>query len=229
MALPPAVPRDEWLAARLNLLTREKELIRLRDEISANRRQLPMVAVEKDYVFAGPHGEIRLAGLFDGCRQLIVQHFMFDPGWDAGCPSCAAAFDELPAGLLGRLRGADTAFALVSMAPVSKIMAYQARKGWTLPWYSSLGSDFNYDFHVTLDEAVTPVVYNYQSKQEILASGSANDLVDAGQPVEIPGISCFVQDEGSVFHTYSVYDRGLEQVSSTRSLLELTALGAGRA
>jgi predicted dithiol-disulfide oxidoreductase (DUF899 family) len=111
---------------------------------------------------------------------------MFDPGWDAGCPSCAAASDELPLGLLARLRAADTAFAMVSMAPFSKIMAYKARKGGAFPWYSSLGSDFNYDFHVTLDETVAPVMYDYQSKQEILGSGSPNDLIAAGQPVEIP-------------------------------------------
>jgi predicted dithiol-disulfide oxidoreductase (DUF899 family) len=228
MALPPVVPREQWLAARLNLLMLENELVRLRDEVSANRRQLPMTRVEKDYVFAGPDGEIGLAGLFGGCRQLIVQHFMFDPGWDAGCPSCAAASEELPPGLLARLRAADTGFAMVSMAPVSKITAYQVSRGWAFPWYSSLGSDFNYDFHVTLDETVTPVVYNFQSKQEILASGTPDDLVDAGQSVEIPGISCFVRDGGSVFHTYSVYDRGLELLSSTRSFLELTALGGRR-
>jgi predicted dithiol-disulfide oxidoreductase (DUF899 family) len=228
MNLPPVVSHEQWLAARVKLLAREKELTRLRDELTEDRRRLPMVRIGKDYVFTGPHGDTGLLEFFDGCRQLIVQHFMFDPGWEAGCPSCAAFTDELSPGLLARLRARDTAFALVSLAPFPKIMAYRTRKGWPFPWYSSYGSDFNYDFHVTLDPAVAPVEYDYQSTEEILAAEPACELVDAGQPVEVPGISCFLRDGGSVFHTYSAYDRGLERIATADSLLDLTVLGGGR-
>jgi predicted dithiol-disulfide oxidoreductase (DUF899 family) len=226
MNLPPVVSYEQWLAARVKLLAREKELTQLRDEVTAGRRQLPMVRIGKDYVFTGPRGDAGLLEFFDGCRQLIVQHFMFDPGWEAGCPTCAAFTDQLSPGILPRLRARDTAFALVSLAPFSKIMAYRARKGWPFPWYSSYGSDFNFDFHVTLDRAVAPVVYNYQSREEILAREPDCELVDASLPVEVPGISCFLQDGGSVFHTYSVYDRDLERITGADSLLDLTALGS---
>lgn len=229
MNLPPVVSPEQWLAARVKLLAREKELTRLRDELTDGRHRLPMVRIAKDYVFTGPRGEAGLLEFFDGCRQLIVQHFMFDPGWEAGCPTCAAFTDELSPGILARLRVRDTAFALVSLAPFAKIMAYRERKGWPFPWYSSYGSDFNVDFHVTLDPAVAPVVYNYQSKEEILAAEPGFELMEAGQPIEVPGISCFLQDGGSVFHTYSVYDRGLERIASADSLLELTVLGSDRA
>ncbi|HEV2450810.1 MAG TPA: DUF899 domain-containing protein [Streptosporangiaceae bacterium] len=228
MNLPPVVSYEQWLAARVKLLAREKELTRLHDALDAGRRQLPMVRVDKDYVLAGPHGHAGLLDLFEGCRQLIVQHFMFDPEWEAGCPSCAAFTDELPPGILARLRARDTAFALVSLAPLAQIMVYQAWKGWPFPWYSSYGSDFNFDFHVTLDQAVAPVLYNYQSKEEILAETAAGDLVETGQRVEVPGISCFIHDGGSVFHTYSVYDRGLERIAGVDGLLELTVLGSGQ-
>jgi predicted dithiol-disulfide oxidoreductase (DUF899 family) len=184
-----------------------------------------MVLVEKEYVFEGPGGKVRLTELFEDCRQLIISHFMFDPSWDAGCPTCSAASDELSAGLLAKLRARDTAFAAVSLAPYDKILAYQAWHGWTFPWYSSFGSDFNYDFHATLDEKVAPVVYNYQSKAEILAADAANDLIVADDAVEVPGVSCFLREDGSVYHTYSAYDRGIEQLSCAQSFLELTALG----
>jgi predicted dithiol-disulfide oxidoreductase (DUF899 family) len=150
---------------------------------------------------------------------------MFDPSWDAGCPSCSAASDELSAGLLASLRARDTAFAAVSLAPFAKIMAYRRWNGWTFPWYSSFGGDFNYDFHVTLDEKVAPVVYDYQSKAEILMAGTENDLVSSEYPVEVPGISCFLRDGGDIFHTYSTYGQGIEQLSCAESFLELTALG----
>jgi predicted dithiol-disulfide oxidoreductase (DUF899 family) len=225
MTLPQVVSREEWLFARRRLLAKEQELTRRRSALNSDRRNLPMVRVEKNYLFEGARGQVGLAALFDGCRQLIVHHFMFDPSWDAGCPTCSAASDELSAGLLARLRGRDTAFAAVSLAPFAKIMAYQAWNGWTFPWYSSFGSDFNYDFHVTLDEKVAPVVYNYQSKAEILGADEANDLVVADESVEVPGISCFLLDNGSIYHTYSVYAADVEQLSSAQSFLELTALG----
>lgn len=225
MSLPQVVSREQWLSARKVLLAKEQEHTRLHDALNADRRQLPMVRIEKDYIFEGPCGQVGLPDLFEGCRQLIIQHFMFDPSWDAGCPTCSASADELSPGLLARLRARDTAFAMVSLAPFAKVMAYKVCNGWTFPWYSSFGSDFNYDFHATLDESVAPVVYNYQSKGEILAAGSANDLVDSEQAVEVPGISCFLQDSGIVFHTYSTYSRGIEQASGVHRYLELTALG----
>ncbi len=225
MSLPQVASREQWLLARRQLLAREEDLTSRYDALNSDRRRLPMVRIEKNYLFEGEFGQVSLAELFDGCRQLIVHHFMFDPSWDAGCPTCSAASDELSAGLLARLRARDTAFAAVSLAPFAKIMAYRTWNGWIFPWYSSFGSDFNYDFHVTLDEKVAPVVYDYQSKEEILAVDTANDLVAAEQSVEVPGISCFLRDGGNIFHTYSTYGRGIEQLSSAESFLELTVLG----
>jgi predicted dithiol-disulfide oxidoreductase (DUF899 family) len=222
---PQGAAREQWLSARKELLVREKELTRLRDSLAAERRRLPVVRLDKNYVFEGPTGQRGLPELFDGCHQLIIHHFMFAPGWDAGCPSCAAWSGELPPGLMAQLRARDTAFAAVSLAPLLKIMAYRAGKSWEFPWYSSAGSDFNYDFHATLDESVAPVMYNYQSRADLAESGSPDELVTADVPVEVPGISCFVLDGGIVFHTYSTYSRGVEQVSGLQSLLELTASG----
>jgi predicted dithiol-disulfide oxidoreductase (DUF899 family) len=225
MSLPPVVAREQWLAARMDLLARERELTRLNDAVTAARRRLPMVRIQKDYVFEGAAGPVGLPALFDGCHQLIVQHFMFDPSWDAGCPSCSASSQELSSGLLALLRARDTAFATVSLAPFSKIAAYKNWNGWDIPWYSSYASDFNYDFHVTLDERVAPVMYNYQAKQDISAASAPCDLMNADIPVEVPGISCFLLDEGTVFHTYSTYARGIEHVSLLRHFLDLTVLG----
>lgn len=137
--------RDEWLVARKDLLVREKELTRARDRLSADRRRLPMVEIEKDYVLTGPDGDARLLDLFEGRRQLIVGHFMFDPSWDDGCPSCSAGADEVARGLLEHLHVRETTLAYVSRAPIEKIEGYKARKGWTFPWYSSFDSDFNED------------------------------------------------------------------------------------
>src|SRR5688500_1745331 len=172
MALPEVVTRDEWLDARKELLAKEKELTRRRDELSADRRRLPMVRIDKDYVFEGPDGKATLADLFEGRRQLIVQHFMFDPSWDDGCPSCSAGADEISAGLLDHLHTRDTTLAVVSRAPLTKIEDYKRRRGWTFPWYSSHGSDFNYDFHVTVDESVAPIEYNFRDKDELIATGA---------------------------------------------------------
>jgi predicted dithiol-disulfide oxidoreductase (DUF899 family) len=211
--LPQVVSRDEWLAARKELLAREKELTRARDVLNAERRRLPMVRIEKEYVFEGPGGEASLLDLFDGRRQLIVGHFMFDPSWDEGCPSCSAGADEISNGLLKHLHTRNTTFVYVSRAPLAKIEEYRASKGWTFPWYSSYGSDFNYDFHVTLDESVVPVEYNYRTS------------VEGEQPFEAPGRSCFLREGDSVFHTYSVYARGLEAVGGSYYFLDETALG----
>ncbi|HET6952080.1 MAG TPA: DUF899 domain-containing protein [Acidimicrobiales bacterium] len=223
MSLPRITSRDEWLTARMDLLAREKELTRQRDALNAERRNLPMVEVEKDYVFAGPDGEVRLADMFEGRRQLLVYHFMFDPTWDEGCPSCTAGTDELSAGFLEHLHVRDTSYAMVSRAPLEKLQWWKARRGWDLPWYSSHGSDFNYDFGVTIDESVAPAVYNYRTKAEYAALGE--DLFDAAQPVEMPGRSCFLRVDGRVFHTYSQYARGLESTGGSYYFLDLTALG----
>ena len=163
MSLPEIVTRDEWLAARTALLEQEKELTRRRDALSAERRRLPMVEITKDYRFTGPEGEVGLADLFEGRRQLLIYHFMFGPDWEEGCPSCSAGIDELSPGFLDHLHTRDTTFALVSRAPLEKLEAWKAQKGWDhLTWYSSGGSDFNYDFGVTVDPAHGAPAYNYR-------------------------------------------------------------------
>ncbi len=224
MNLPQVVSRDEWLVARKKLLAREKELTRQRDALNAERRRLPMVKIDKEYVFEGPDGKASLLDLFEGRRQLIVGHFMFDPGWGEGCPSCSAGADEVSDGLLTHLHTRDTTFVYVSRAPLAKIERYKASKGWTFPWYSSYGSDFNYDFHVTLDESVAPIEYNYRTKAEHEQMGS-DAYAEADQPIERPARSCFLRDGDSVYHTYSVYARGLETVGGSYYFLDETALG----
>ena len=163
MSLPEIVTRDEWLAARTALLEQEKELTRRRDALSAERRRLPMVEITKDYRFTGPEGEVGLADLFEGRRQLLIYHFMFGPDWEEGCPSCSAGIDELSRGFLDHLHTRDTTFALVSRAPLEKLEAWKAHKGWDhLTWYSSGDSDFNYDFAVTVDPERGSRDYNYR-------------------------------------------------------------------
>src|SRR5579862_3477529 len=144
---PEIVSRHDWLGARLNLLAHEKDLTKQRDRVNADRRRLPMVKIEKEYIFDGPNGSQSLKDLFDGRRQLIVYHFMFDPAWDKGCSGCTGYVDAL--GDLSLLNKRDTTFVLVSRAPLAKLEAYQTQKGWSIAWFSSFGSNFNYDFHVT--------------------------------------------------------------------------------
>jgi predicted dithiol-disulfide oxidoreductase (DUF899 family) len=226
MSLPEIVGRDEWLQARRQLLAREKELTRQRDELNADRRRLPMVRVEKDYVLQGATGEVHLLDLFEGRRQLIVQHFMFDPSWETGCPSCTADADERSEGLLEHLQARDTTFATVSRAPYAKLDAYRRARGWTFPWYSSVGSDFNYDFHVTIDESVAPMEVNYRGRVELAgASPALRGLTAEDQPFEMPGVSCFLREADEVFHTYSTFGRGTEAVGGAYCYLDLTALG----
>jgi predicted dithiol-disulfide oxidoreductase (DUF899 family) len=224
MSLPQVVSQDEWLTARKELLAKEKELTRQRDALNAERRMLPMVKIDKDYVFEGPNGEASLLDLFEGRRQLIIGHFMFDPGWDEGCSSCSAGADEVSNGLLEHLHARDTTFAYVSRAPLEKLERYKARKGWTFPWYSSFGSDFNYDFHVTLDESVMPLEYNYRTRAEHERAGTSYYL-EGDQPIEMPGSSYFLTDGENVFHTYSNYARGAEMTGGSYYSLDLTALG----
>jgi predicted dithiol-disulfide oxidoreductase (DUF899 family) len=223
MSLPRIADGEEWLAARERLLAKEKELTRQRDSLSAERRQLPMVEVDKDYRFEGPGGTVGLIDLFEGRAQLIMYHFMFDPSWEDGCPSCSAGIDELSPGFLDHLHVRDTTFAMVSRAPLAKLERWKQVKGWDLPWYSSSGSDFNYDFGVTIDESVAPGRYNFRDKAEYEARGS--DFFDYDQPFEMPGRSCFLQVDGRVFHTYSQYARGLESTGGSYYFLDLTALG----
>jgi len=225
MSLPQIASRDEWLAARTALLAKEKAITRQRDALNAERRNLPMVEIDKAYVFEGPDGPASLLDLFEDRRQLIVGHFMFDPSWDDGCPSCSAGADEVAQGLLDHLHARDTTLAYVSRAPLAKIADYKARKGWTFPWYSSHGSDFNYDFHVTMDESVAPVEYNYRSAEEHARAGATFFTDAAQQPFEMPGASYFLRDDERVFHTYSTFARGTEQTGGSYYFLDLTALG----
>ena len=226
MSLPDVVSPAEWRAARLDLLAEEKAMTRARDKLNARRRRLPMVAVDKEYTFEGPDGRASLLDLFEGRRQLLVVHFMFDPSWEDGCPSCSAAAEEISPGLLEHLAARETTLAHVSRAPLEKIERYKARRGWTFPWYSSFGSEFNYDFHVTMDEAVASVEYNYRTLAEHERAGTAYYFTGS-QPSEQPGRSCFLRDGDRVFHTYSTFGRGAEATGGSYYWLDLTALGRG--
>ncbi|HEY3142738.1 MAG TPA: DUF899 domain-containing protein [Acidimicrobiales bacterium] len=224
MSLPRIASRDEWLAARKELLAKEKDLTKQRDALNAERRNLPMVEIDKDYVFEGPKGETRLIDMFDGRPQLIVYHFMFDPEWEDGCPSCTAGTDELSPGFFQHLHTRDTSYAMVSRAPLAKLERWKDKRGWDIPWYSSFDSDFNYDFGVTIDGSKAPAQYNFRTKAEFEALGQS-DFFASDQPFETPGRSCFLQIDGRVFHTYSQYARGLECTGGSYYFLDLTALG----
>jgi len=216
MALPDVVTRQQWLEARTRFLDLEKQATRERDALNAQRRRLPMVRIEKEYLLDGPDGPVPLTALFGDSRQLIVQHVMFGPDWDAACPGCTSGIDEMSDGILAHLRSRDTAFALVSRAPLDKLEKYRSARGWTVPWYSSYGSDFNYDFQATLDWEKLQLSYNYREEPGLLEDQDS---------AEMPGLSCFLRDGGQVFHTYSTWARGTDIVGSTYSLLDLTALG----
>ncbi len=215
MALPDVVSKDEWLAARTKLLAEEKEVTRRIDALNADRRRLPMVRVDKPYRFVGPTGEVGLGDMFQG-RQLIVQHVMFDPAWDEVCGSCTASVEELNSGILEHLAARETTYVLISRAPYEKLAACQERKGWTVPWYSSYGSDFNYDFDVTMDPSVKPPVYNYRPLPW---------TVEPNTSQELPGLSCFLREGDEIFHTYSTFARGTDQLGGSYTFLDLTALG----
>jgi predicted dithiol-disulfide oxidoreductase (DUF899 family) len=213
MSLPKIASQEEWLAAREELLAKEKQLVRDRDALSTARRELPMVEITKDYAFTGPDGPVSLLDMFGEHRQLIVGHFMFDPEWEDGCPSCSAGAEELSQGLLDHLAVRDTAFAYISLAPIDRILAYQAKRGWDHPWYSSNGTDFNHDFHVTVDRSRGPAIYNFREWGDELLEG------------EYPGTSCFLRVDDRVFRTYSMYARGAETLGGSYYWLDLTALG----
>ncbi|MFH8341128.1 DUF899 domain-containing protein [Streptomyces sp. AM6-12] len=197
MSLPEIVSREQWRAAREELRHREEAVRRAREALGAERRRLPMVEVDPEYLFEGGDGKATLLDLFEGRSQLVVHHFMFAPEWTTGCPCCAAFLDQV--GHLAHLRARDTSFAAVSRAPFTRILPFKARMGWAVPWYSSSTGDFAEDFGATVR--------------------------DGGEPVERPGLSCFLRERDRVFHTYSVYDADLDGLGTTTALLDLTALG----
>ncbi len=219
--LPEVVSREQWLTARKQLLRREKELNRERDALNADRRRLPMVRIDKDYRFTGPDGETGLLDLFGDRQQLLLQHFMYDPSWDEPCTSCTAMADAMSEHIRAQLRRRNTAYVAVSRAPYAKLQSWRESKGWTFPWYSSFGTEFNYDFHVTIDASVAPAEYNYRSQAELEAA----DIAWRDWSGEMPGISCFVRDGDAVYHTYATFGRGVEVMMPAYPLLDLTALG----
>jgi predicted dithiol-disulfide oxidoreductase (DUF899 family) len=222
--LPEVVSQDKWLAARMALLEKEKELTRARDEVNADRRRLPMVRMDKPYTFEGPGGPVGLLDLFDGRPQLVMHHLMFGPDWDQGCPSCSSAADGI--GRLRQLHVRNTTLVAVSRAPYSKLAAYRKRMGWTFPWYSSYGSDFNYDFHATLDDRVAPVLLQFRTEAELAEAGATDGpWTEDMRGTEMPGISAFLRVGEEVFHTYSTYGRGIEEFHNGYQYLDLTALG----
>jgi predicted dithiol-disulfide oxidoreductase (DUF899 family) len=222
MGLPEVVGRDEWVQARRELLAAEKAFTKERDALNTRRRELPMVLVDKGYAFAGAKGPVGLLELFEGRDQLVVYHFMFQPEWDAGCPNCTGFVDEI--GSVRFLNAANTTFALVSRAPYEKLAGYREARGWEHPWYSSYGSDFNYDYHVTLDESVVPFEYNYRTKSEWDALPN-NEHTQGEQPFDLHGLSCFLRVDEQIYHTYSTYGRGPDAMTFTPTALDLTALG----
>ncbi|KAH8793048.1 hypothetical protein F5882DRAFT_459799 [Hyaloscypha sp. PMI_1271] len=213
------VCRDEWLAARKDLLDKEKAAVRAAAAFNEQlRNDFPMVKLDKAYTFEDPKGNHTLAGLFQGRKQLIVYHFMLGPDDEAGCSGCSFLTDNLPSSLT-HLYAADTTFVLVSRAPVAKIEQYKKRMGWDFPWYSSFGTEFNWDFNVSLDKDVkSPVVYNCMLTQR-------HKEMEKPFKGEHPGLSVFYKEGNDLFHTYSTYARGLDGLLVTNQLLDLTPLG----
>jgi predicted dithiol-disulfide oxidoreductase (DUF899 family) len=206
------VEHDEWLAQRKQLLTKEKEFTRLRDELSRERRDLPWERVQKEYVFEGPDGRRTLPELFAGRSQLVVYHFMFDPSWDAGCNSCSFWADNFDPNVV-HLKARDVTMVAVSLAPYAKLAAYRERMGWSFPWYSSADTDFNVDYGVSFTEEAE---YNYGSEK-------------VGN-MEREGVSVFFEDPaGAVFHTYSAYARGIDLLNTAYNYLDLVPKGRDEA
>lgn len=221
-AYPTAVTREEWLTARKQLLAREREVTHLRDAVNAERRRLPMVKVEKDYLFEGPDGAVRLLDMFEGRHTLYIHHFMWIDAADRGCPSCTGAadmtFTERDRALL---TDKGVTFACVSRAPYASIARYRDEHGWTFPWYSTNDGDFSYDFHVTLDPSRTPIEYNYKSLEELHADGFSEEDLRG----DWPGASVFLRRGDEVFHTYSAFARGLDHSAVGYPFLDLTPYG----
>jgi predicted dithiol-disulfide oxidoreductase (DUF899 family) len=214
MNRPRIVSEAEWLVARKDLLAREKELTRLRDEVSRHRRELPWVKVDQKFLFEEANGKETLADLFDGRSQLIVYHFMLGPGWEEGCKSCSYLADHFD-GANWHLPHRDVTFVVISRAPFAEIEPFQKRMGWRFKWVSSHGNDFNFDYHVSATEdekAAGKMHYNYETS-ELMSD-------------EMPGLSVFYKDEtGEVFHSYSTYARGLDSLVGTYNFLDLVPKG----
>jgi len=218
MTTHEVVSKGEWVEARKRLLAKEKEFTRMRDQLSAERRALPWMRVDKDYTFDGPNGRETLAQLFGDRSQLVVYHFMFAPEWDVGCKNCSFWADNFN-GITAHLRQRDVAFAAISRAPLAKLQAFAQRLGWTFKWVSSQGTDFNYDFEVSFQPdalARGDATYNFAKLQ------NANS--------DMPGISVFAKDEsGAVFRTYSTFGRGLDMMNTAYHYLDLVPKGRDEA
>jgi predicted dithiol-disulfide oxidoreductase (DUF899 family) len=215
---PKIVAPREWLSARLELLAKEKELTRLRDELALQRSQLPWVRVDKDYVFEGAHGPERLSQLFAGKSQLAVWHFMMGPGWKEGCPSCSMVCDHLD-GTLEHLAARDVEFIAISRAPYAEIAPFKERMGWRFHWVSSHDTDFNRDFRVSF------------TKEELAQGKFDYNYGENGFPSEeAPGLSVFIKDDsGAIHHTYSTFARGAEPMLGVYTILDLTPKGRNEA
>jgi predicted dithiol-disulfide oxidoreductase (DUF899 family) len=216
MAQPKIVSREAWTSARKAFLAKEKEFTRQRDALSAERRELPWVEVGESYAFDGPAGKESLSDLFGGTRQLLVYHFMFGPDWEEGCPSCSFWADNYN-GIATHLKHRDVQLVAISRAPLAKLEAYKRRMGWSFKWVSSLGNDFNRDYHVSFTpEEQKTAYYNFERQ----GFGTT----------EAPGISVFLKDDrGRIFHTYSCYARGLDAVNGAYQLLDLVPKGRDEA
>jgi predicted dithiol-disulfide oxidoreductase (DUF899 family) len=214
------VSREEWLDARRALLVKEKDATRARDALSKERRALPVVKIDKSYEFESlDGGKLKLLDLFEGRRQLIVYHFMFSPEEDEGCSACSLFGDSL--GHLSHLQARDTTFAAISRAPVSKIGPFRERLGWTFPWYSSGDGDFNYDFNATMSDS-RPQMFDFMSKaeKERMIRKYGKDFT-----FDMHGLSVFLRDGTTIYHSYSTYDRGTDQLVAVYNMLDLTPLG----
>jgi predicted dithiol-disulfide oxidoreductase (DUF899 family) len=212
------VSRDEWIEARKQHLAKEKEFTRLRDELSAQRRDLPWVRVDKEYIFEGPNGKESLAQLFAGKPQLVIQHFMFGPDWEDGCKSCSFWADNYN-GFVVHLAQRDVTFLVASQAPFGRIESFKKRMGWSFKWVSSFGTDFNFDYNVSFtseNSAKGEVYYNYAWRKR--------------STTELPGTSVFYRDDGgAVFHTYSCFERGQDMLNAAYHYLDLVPRGRNEA
>jgi predicted dithiol-disulfide oxidoreductase (DUF899 family) len=212
------VSKNEWLKARRMLLNKEKEFTVLRDQLSQELRNLPWVAVDKEYVFEGPNGKETLSELFDGKSQLIVYHFMFDPSWDAGCPSCSFWADNFN-GIIMHLNQRDVTMVAVSKAPYNKLAQYEKRMGWNFKWVSSYDTDFNFDYNVS-----------FRPEEVAKKEGMYNFTIQDPLTTQREGVSVFYKDPaGHIFHTYSAYARGIDMLNVAYHYLDLVPKGRDEA
>ncbi|MER7048106.1 DUF899 domain-containing protein [Streptomyces jumonjinensis] len=221
-ALPPVVSREEWLAARKALLAREREATRLRDAVNAERRRMPMVKVEKEYLFEGPDGKESLLDLFEGRRQLYVHSFMWVDALDTGCPVCTATSDiNFTPSMLSQLHRRDVSLAVISRTSLASIERYKAEKGWSFPWYSTGGNDFPYDYQLTVDDERGATEYNYRDREDLTRRGFGETFSE----LDLPGNLVFLRDGDDVYQTYGAYARGLDHIVPYYNFLDLTPLG----